>query len=601
MKTLQTRLKPAVTIKNHPGAWTAGALILLGIITGLLSMLLGASYLGWPMFASYFASPLLLLLNLLPPVLITLLVYFASGRAWPAFLAAALVVLGFSAVNYFKIQVRNEPFVPSDFALIEEAGDAVAGYTFTIGWSVWLSAAFIAAGAVLSVLFLRHKPQARTRLIGAGAALALAAAAVPLYFSDAVYPVARGGYPTGSDSKTEAAIARGFVYPFIRSLCESIKEKPGRDEMEEAMAQLELYGDDVIPEDKKVDIVSVMLESYCDLSKFGALEFTTDVYKPLHDLLEESVSGSLIVNTFAGGTIDSERSFLTGFTELGDFMKPTNSYVRYLRRQGYYTEGFHAGDGWYYDRETINPNLGYENYYFLEDVPDSTRWDNFFFPEILSRYENRDKSRPYFAYHLSYQNHGPYSSDVYFTEPYIEQGDLSEAAYNMINNYLVGIDDTNRRLYEFVDYFRRLDTPVVLVVFGDHMPWLGDNNSVYNELGVNIDVSTDEGFYNYYSTPYFIWANDKAKQALGNDFAGDGGDFSPCFLMNKVFKLCSWGGNAYMKAANSLWEVTDIVNKPTGYFRENGRLTRQLSDEGAALYKRFKLIEYYWQYNFTFT
>src|SRR5690606_30950684 len=123
--------------------------------------------------------------------------------------------------------------------------------------------------------------------------------------------------------------------------------------------------------------------------------------------------------------------------------------------------------------------------------PDSTRWDNFFFPEILSRFDRRDKTKPYFAYHLSYQNHGPYSTGVYYTEPYIEKGGLTDEAYNMINNYLVGIDDTNRRLYDFINHFRALDTPVVVVVFGDHMPWLGDNNSVYNELGVNIDVSTD--------------------------------------------------------------------------------------------------------------
>ena len=52
---------------------------------------------------------------------------------------------------------------------------------------------------------------------------------------------------------------------------------------------------------------------------------------------------------------------------------------------------------------------------------------------------------------------------------------------------------------------------MVIVVFGDHNPWLGDGNAVYKAIGLDLDFSTEEGFYNYYSTRYLIWANDAAK------------------------------------------------------------------------------------------
>ena len=52
-----------------------------------------------------------------------------------------------------------------------------------------------------------------------------------------------------------------------------------------------------------------------------------------HQLEEESVSGDLLTNIFAGGTVDSEWCFLTGYSQYEDFRAPVDSYVWYLRNQ----------------------------------------------------------------------------------------------------------------------------------------------------------------------------------------------------------------------------------------------------------------------------
>lgn len=49
-----------------------------------------------------------------------------------------------------------------------------------------------------------------------------------------------------------------------------------------------------------------MLEAFCDLTDFPALAeqpAVQAVYAPLHDLEEQSVSGDLLTNIFAGGTV----------------------------------------------------------------------------------------------------------------------------------------------------------------------------------------------------------------------------------------------------------------------------------------------------------
>ncbi len=597
-QTLKQQRRFAGLARNR--ALTIAGLALLGIGIGLISMMLGASYFGMPMFYAYFTNPMLVLLNLLPPLLLLYLAWFVGGRAWLAFFLASFVVLALSVIDFFKIQVRSEPLVITDFGLTEEVGNVAAGYEMLVNWKVYIAAAYLAGGTALSAVLLRFKPPRRTRLVGAAAAVLLSAVSyLTLYSSEKLYRKTEADYAINVWSNTEKSIAKGFTYPFIYNFQDFASKPPKGYKPEEAAALLDGYAGEDIPDDKKVSIVSVMLESYADLSALGVLDFREDVYGPLHALQAESVHGSLVVNTFAGGTINSERSYLTGYTHLGDCQMPTNSYVWYLKQQGYVTQGCHTGYEWYYDRDRINANLGFDTYCFLEDFETEDRTDEFFFSKVWEMFDKRDKSAPYFGYSLSFQNHGPYDSETTCATPYIEQGSLSDGAYCILNNYLSGIADTTERLSDFIGSFRELDEPVVVVLFGDHMPWMGNSYVVYNELGVNIDLSTEEGFYNFYSTPYLIWANDAAKEVLGNDFTGDGGDFSPCFLMNKVFDLCAWPGNAFMKASNALRETVGIVSG-NGYYMENGVLTAELSAGAADVYRNYRFIEYYYQHNFSY-
>ncbi len=495
-----------------------------------------------------------------------------------------------------KMQIRAEPLVFSDLYLVGEAGDSVSGYDLILNWKIWVAAGYAVLGTAAALFLCRHRPAAGTRLLGsASVILACAVLYNALYTNDKVYGAAKSGYEVNAWSFSEQYIVRGFVYPFIYSIRQQSTKVPPGYNKDQAAAALSAYSSDAIPDGRKVNIVAVMLESYADLSDLGTIELSRDVYGPLHALQKESVCGRLIVNTFAGGTIDSERSFLTGFTKLGNFQAPTNSYVRYFKDQGYYTEGYHAGDSWYYNRKTVNAKLGFDNYYYLEDFQGSTRWDESFFATVLRLYASRDPDVPYFSYSLSYQNHGPYDNESKCETAYVKKDGLTDSSYNILNNYLEGVSDTTRRISEFVDYFRRRSEPVVVVLFGDHRPWLGNNYEVYAELGVATGKFTEQGFYDFYSTPYLIWANDAAKDALGSDFKGDGGDFSPCFLMNKLFEVCKWGGNSYMKAANELKRHADIVSTATGCMFEIDGITSPLSAEAMAVYADFQKIEYYWQ------
>ena len=598
-RAILKRVNGIIQVLRQNIAFNCAMLAALGICVGVLSLLFGATIYGLPLFYEYFDTFIIVLLNILPVILLVFLVYFISGRAWIAFTFPSFFILAISIIHYFKIQLRGDPLALTDYSYFFEAGTIVAMYSPTMNWKIYLAAAVFTFGVVFSVFMLKRKLRgAPLRIISVAAIIAISAILYNLVYTDT------GLYDSTSDDTPVAAltpnynfIRKGFLYPFIYDARYSLANMrallPDWYDKNKAKEAYDSYESTDIPDDKKVSIISLMLEAYADLSLFGALDFTEDVYGPLHRLQADSVSGSLVTNVFGGGTIDTERLFLTGNIYLTSYTSSTNSYVHYLKSQGYQTEGFHAGDMWFYDRRSVNSHLGFDEYYFLDDIENASRLDRDFFPVVYDMYKTRNTNMPYFNFSVTYQNHGPYANHQ-TQEPYlIEHGGMSDESFNILNNYLTGIYDTGLQLESFIDSLRYDPDPVVVLIFGDHVPWLGNAHSVYHELGIDIDMDSEEGFFNYYSTPYIIWANESAKQMLDNGFTGDGGSFSPGFLMVELFDLCSWEGEGYMQALRELRMNIDIIQAPTVLFRENGALAPDLSPEGVEAFRRLRMIELY--------
>lgn len=558
--------------------------LLLGIGIGLASLFVCSAYrdnLGWEMFLSYLRSPLILLLNLVPPVLLVGAFYFAFGRLWAGFLAGGGIVTVLSLIDYYKIRLRTEPFTASDIAIAGEAAGILGRYRIEItGRAVFIACA-LALGVFAAAFLARGRLKKWwVRLLGAILCLAiLVTLFFTVYISEGVYSAATNASASYDQwAELDRFVSKGFVYPFLNSA--KIFAAGSLQGYSEAAAKAELdrFADETIPEDKKVNIIAVQLEAFTDLGERG-VNVRESVYAPLHALQQESLTGRFVANTFGGGTNISERSFVTGYPNIEEFQSYTDSFAWYLRSQGYATEGFHPYDDWFYSRVDINKMLGFERYYFSDSRPETDKSDARLFSRILELWENRDKSRPYFNFSISFQNHGGYNQNESPAEPMLERGSMSDSSYNILNNYLTGVADTTQRMYDFCHYFDKESAPVVVVFYGDHMPWMGDGNSVISELGINVDLGTEEGFFNYYSTPYIVWANAAAKRVSSGTFKGNGGDMSACFLMGRVFEEIGVSGSAYMQLEREVRGTVDIINT-TGIWRCGGVFTR--SPEGEA-------------------
>ena len=583
--------------------WSAAVWAAVCLILGHLALYYGAGDYRTAMYESYFEIEMLPLLNILPIFWLGGLLWFILGRAGWAAAVTAVITMGFTMANVLKMSVRNDPLLAIDITFITEAGNMASQYDLSLSRGKLLGIAIALFLAVLALWFARFRLPGKVRIAGLVLWLALGAALWNgLYLNDELYAETANDDLINPWADAQVYQSRGFVYSFLRSVPEAVDSAPDGYDKKQAAAVLDAYTDTDIPADKRVSVIGIMLEAYTDLTEYEQFAAAEPAYTFWHELQSESYNGHLTADVFAGGTVYTERGFLTGLSEMRDFRTQTNSYVHYLSAQGYLTTGSHPNYDWFYNRANVNEYLGFDEYLFYDDhykaliekregiTLDS---DLKAIPEIARLYLESEK--PCFSFSVTYQNHGPYAATDDAAQTFFSPADTgwSAESCNILNHYLSGIANTDTALRALVEALRATEEPTVLVLFGDHKPWLGASSSVYYETGLDPSANLTDG----YETPYLFWANDAAREVLGHDMTGEAPTLSPCFLMNELFDRLGWGKPAYMQYTDTVRERLPVLHT-SGLYLVDGALTDTLSAEDQAILDEFRRVQYYYRRNF---
>lgn len=558
------------------------------------------------LFYGYFRYPMIFLLNWLPILLFQLLMLMLLNRQWLAFLLTSIVFLAASIGNFFKLKFRDEPFVFRDIGSIR-AGMEVAG-SYGVSLNKRIIFAFILVLLITAALFFasRSKLRLRQRIV---CAIAVASLLFPLWrmvysSSDLYYELGEKNKVMTTWDTRQYFTANGFIYPFLFSITESRDFPPEGYDAAAAKELLEHYSDDIIPEDKRTNILVLQMESLTDLEAMGVENIAEEVYAPLRALQKESICGTLIANVIGGGTIDTERCFLTGSYGLQTYREDSPSYVRYLNSQGYFTSGGHPNYGYFYNRNNVARYLGFQEYltrdnYYQSVTGGKWRCDESFLPDVFRQFIERSKEeQPIFAFRISLQGHGPYNSESYDREANLWHSEkASETALHVVNNYLGMIAETQRLLLEGLDSLRYESEPMIVLIYGDHNPYLS-SEQVYLDLGITFDMTTEEGMLHYYGTPWFIWANDAAKESFDRDFLGEGPTVSPGYLLNVLFQELGWRGSAFMQYTNCMMQHIPVVST-NGYYIVNGVYTTSPNEAAKELLTQYEAVQFWAKENYS--
>jgi len=572
--------------------------------------------------SGFLRQPLLIVLNALP---VGLLVLAAACLLRNVFFGAALVnflVCALSIANRVKIEVRDEPVFPRDFALLKEVGSALESYN--INFPVLQTIAVVAATAALAALgvFIACEPFPVKRLrgwlgsvLGAAASLAvLAGLILTVYASKDLYQSFQVSNP---DYVPAVFNDLGFPYAFCHHFTTYLVDRP--EGFSRSMAESWETGDQP-GQGKDVSVVMVMNEAFSDITDAPAFTYgkENDPLPNLHAIREDphALSGHVVVPGFAGGTANTEFDVLTGM-QTNALSASTTSAMRVVNRNldslfrvfaadGYETSFFHPGDNWFYNRENVYRWLGAGETLFVGDMEHPEykgRWvtDDYAAGLIEDAFEEAEA--PLFHFTTTIQNHMSYTAGKYgpdYDFPPVETDlPLSEEADTLLKVYVEGARDADAMLGRLWRYFQTRSEPVVLVYWGDHLPYLGDNMLAYRELG--LDIAAPEGDQrdplSPYKTPYVIWANDAAAAVLDWDRAAEALDLpeslSASFLGAAVLELTGRGDESpWFSFLNGLRRELPVVQK-TLYQLADGSVTGDLTDEQRPLIQKWRCWSYY--------
>lgn len=605
--------------------------ILLGLACGVVVTL----FVLWAhpvsvlaMLGKMLRQPLILFLNWLPIALLTAAFAFAFRNVFFSSALVGLIAGAMSLINRVKLTIRGEPFVPRDISLIKEAADAAGSYDMTLPWFqigglVVMTAVFIILGVLLPLKKSEDAPKKRgalVRVMGFVLCLAVLVGAVGLVYSSTdLYNSFETTEPYNLSSVNNEL---GFVYYFCYHFSTYKIEKPEGFDRDEAASWETGY--ESAPDAADVNVVFVMNEAFSDILNedvfvFPEGENPMEVYNTMAEG-ENAWAGHIVVPYFAGGTADTEFDVASGMqtnllnpaapslTAFRTVNRDLDSIFRVFGADGYTSCFMHPGQSWFYNRENVYDWFGADESFFVEDFDAEYKgsWvtDESVLRELVSRFEEKSAGGGLdFTYAVTIQNHMSYTAEKYgdYVCPEVETtAELSPEIQTAVNVYAEGIRDANAMLEDLTEFYSEQSEPVLLVFFGDHLPYLGDNRQGYAELGLPAaSVTGGEDPFAAYTAPVLFWCNDAAAEAL--DFANAiealdlpaDGRISACYLGAVVLELTGRGEvSPWFAFLNEMRRELPVLHN--GYYESaDGEITTEPTAEEAALVSRMRCWAYY--------
>ncbi|QCR33995.1 LTA synthase family protein [Lysinibacillus sp. SGAir0095] len=502
-----------------------------------------------------------------------------------------------NVINYYKLQILNEPLYPWDMFLYEQLVDLFPLVAKVVDLKYLFLLLIVIA---LLVIFCKFMPNYKVKWIPRVILLICSLLLITGFILNDKNPTkqvfAKYGISNAlSTPKTNVSI-NGLILSFVLYLPDVFIDKPDgySEEAIKKIADSLDFNADSADETAKPNVIVIMSESLFDITRLASVEFNKD---PI-PTIRHNMSGALLSPTFGGGTSSVEFEALTG---LSNVFLPSGSsaYQQYIKKdipslasvfenKGYYPFALHTYHGWYWNRETVYDYLGFSDFISGEDLTDAPIkgqyiGDETITNEIIDKIE--EKEEPVFVYAVTMQNHSPYVANLYEENSITVENNISKSNLDMIESYATGISDSDYELSRMIKYFNNSEEPTLIVMFGDHLPSLGTEMAVYNETGfLNSENSYLENQSLIRQTPLVVWKN-FGDQVKVPDL------LSPAFLSPIIFE------NAGLEMPKYYEFLKKFSTQLPGYIStvkvdSNGDLYNKTPEESRELEEMYEMLQY---------
>jgi len=272
----------------------------------------------------------------------------------------------------------------------------------------------------------------------------------------------------------------------------------------------------------------VLLESFWDPSVLKKAKYKQNPLSPeFRDLWKSAEYSHALSPVFGGFTANSEFEVLCGFPAVKDAVKFERQLLNdvpclphLLADKGYRTIASHPNVPVFWNRVNAYKRMGFQTYWSLEDFvqDDMNREfmsDNTLYRQVLEKISGSLEARqPMLDYIVTYFGHWNYPLSESRPNKVSSSSEIEE-----VSAYANTVYYKSRELLAFINDMRKRDPDGIIVVFGDHLPFLGENFAGYVESGVltaNRSEFTPAMFKTYVSTPMLIIDGKRGPLKIGS-------------------------------------------------------------------------------------
>jgi phosphoglycerol transferase MdoB-like AlkP superfamily enzyme len=260
----------------------------------------------------------------------------------------------------------------------------------------------------------------------------------------------------------------------------------------------------------------VLLESFWDPNELKKARYKQNPLAPDFRKLWKSAGYSHALDpVFGGYTANSEFEVLCGFPIVKDNVKFERQLLNavpclphILADKGYRTVVSHPNVPVFWNRVNAYRNIGFQTYWSIKDfvLDDMNREflsDASLYRQVMEKISGSlDTKQPILDYIVTYFGHWNYPLSESRPNKISSRSRVEE-----VSTFANTIYYKSRELMAFLDQLRQRDPDGIIVVFGDHLPFLGENFAGYVDSGVlaaNRSDFTSAMFKFYISTPMII-------------------------------------------------------------------------------------------------
>ncbi len=460
-------------------------------------------------------EPLIFLYNTMI-IFATLVIASIFKRRLFVFTVITIFWLIIGIVNGVILTQRMTPFTVKDLSILDDGITIVTNYLST-AQIVMAAAGVVFAIGLLVLLYIKGPKKAlpvkwKRNLIGI-------VIVIGATFGMTSYMIGSGKVETFFGNLAYAYRDYGVVYCFTNTWLNTGISKPegySKESILDIFSQEELGDDNAMlleqkdEDEKHPNIVYLQLESFIDPMTIESIGLDKEACPNFRKLVENYPSGQLTVPACGAGTANVEFEVMSGlsvkFFGPGEYpyksvlKEKTLETIAYdLKSLGYSTHAIHNHRAVFYNRNTVFANMGMDTFTSIEymnnveKTPKNWAKDDVLVEcmlDALNSTQQRDM-----IYTISVQGHGKYPSEQVLSDPEVKVTSAPTEELKWKFEYYVNqIYEMDQFIGKLVEEFEKYDEPIVLVMYGDHIP--------------AIDL-TEEDLENgnLYGTEYVIWSN----------------------------------------------------------------------------------------------